>query len=74
MLEDGIDLAVSVDSVINDAESGSVEVTLSGVDSDINVVSVTLSQRDLRRRDRIGWSQRGRRRCFSGIGHELVGR
>ena len=33
-----------MDSVINDAESGSVEVTLSGVDSDINVVSVTLSQ------------------------------
>ena len=33
-LEDGTDLAVSVDSVINDAESGNVSLTLSGVDAD----------------------------------------
>ena len=32
--EDGIDLAVAVDSVINDEESGNVTLTLSGVDAD----------------------------------------
>ena len=41
--EDGIDLAVTVDSVINDAESGNVTLTLSGVDADAVSVSVTLT-------------------------------
>ena len=33
-LEDDTDLAVSVDTVINDVESGNVTLTLSGVDAD----------------------------------------
>ena len=41
--EDGIDLTVTVDSVINDAESGNVTLTLSGVDADAVSVSVTLT-------------------------------
>ena len=41
--EDGIDLAVTVDSVINDEESGNVTLTLSGVDADADSVSVTLT-------------------------------
>ena len=41
--EDGIDLAVAVDSVINDEESGNVTLTLSGVDADAVSVSVTLT-------------------------------
>ena len=41
------DLTVSVDSVINDAASGSVEVTVGGIDGDVapgGTVTVTLSQ------------------------------
>ena len=44
--EDGIGLAVTVDSVINDAESGSVAVALSGIDADVDLetgVVVTLT-------------------------------
>ena len=41
--EDGADLAVSVDTVINDVESGNVTLTLSGVDADAASVTVTLT-------------------------------
>ena len=41
--EDDTVLAVSVDSVINDAESGDVTLTLSGVDADAETVTVTLT-------------------------------
>ena len=41
--EDDTVLAVSVDSVINDAESGDVTLTLSGVDADADSVTVTLT-------------------------------
>ena len=45
-LEDDTVLAVSVDSVINDAESGNVTLTLSGVDADASSVAVTLTDSD----------------------------
>ena len=42
-VEDGIDLAVTVDSVINDEESGNVTLTLSGLDADADSMTVTLT-------------------------------
>ena len=45
-LEDDTVLAVSVDSVINDADSGNVTLTLSGVDADASSVTVTLTDGD----------------------------
>ena len=45
-LEDDTVLAVSVDSVINDEESGNVTLTLSGVDADAETVVVTLTDSD----------------------------
>ena len=46
-LEDGTVLTVAVDTsgdgVINDAESGAVTLTLSGVDADADSVTVTLT-------------------------------
>ena len=42
-LEDDTDLAVSVDTVINEVESGNVTLTLSGVDADADSVTVTLT-------------------------------
>ena len=44
--EDDTVLAVSVDEVINDAESGNVTLTLSGVDADAETVVVTLTDSD----------------------------
>ena len=44
-LEDDTILDVSVDSVINDAESGDVTLTLSGVDADAETVTVTLTNK-----------------------------
>ena len=42
-VEDGIDLAVTVDSVINDEESGNVSLALSGLDPDVVSISVVLT-------------------------------
>ena len=42
-LEDGAVVGVTVDSVINDTESGNVSLTLSGVDGDAASVTVTLT-------------------------------
>ena len=61
--EDGMDLAVTVDSVINDEESGNVTLTLSGVDADADSVSVTLTDSE---GTAVTVSGRWQQRCLDG--------